>query len=425
MAFVDYMEPLVHSRRLGLEMGSSRSATATSSQDTSWNIRHVRARAAWLRTKGQKAGGDSVKLLIIDSGSPQSHPDLSADVTDDCGYPPDPYDHVGHGTAVMGVARATDNSIGIVGGGPEVRLYSGKDGEYDAVNVRTICEVQYGIGQDVDVINISEGTDTNSQGEADAINSAYYQHHIVVVAAGARDTNDALTFPANLPSVIAVGEVDTADIAQLDWNGPGEEILAPGKLIYTTFLPTDSYYCLAGGNYYGYCSGTSLASPHVAVGAALAKAYHPSWTPDQIRQLLDTTAKDLGPIGFDATNGWGRLDIGRALGVPIQFTSLLIDGPTCVTSPGSYTYGAEAAGGVPPYGFTWYRNDTPTDTTYDYIGSGQSIDLSLQGGAYSFRLKLAAVTQEFWSDTTITQITVNTGGGPASPIKPYAKSCGN
>ncbi|MGA2061973.1 MAG: S8 family serine peptidase, partial [Thermoguttaceae bacterium] len=61
---------------------------------------------------------------------------------------------------------------------------------------------------------------------------------------------------------------------------------------------------------YGLNSGTSFAAPLAAGAAALAWSIDPSLTPDQVEQMLESTAVDLGDPGRDQIYGWGRIDIG-------------------------------------------------------------------------------------------------------------------
>jgi hypothetical protein len=39
----------------------------------------------------------------------------------------------------------------------------------------------------------------------------------------------------------------------------------------------------------------------------------PSLTPDQVRRILEGTADDIGPAGFDPAAGWGRVNAARAV----------------------------------------------------------------------------------------------------------------
>ncbi len=63
-------------------------------------------------------------------------------------------------------------------------------------------------------------------------------------------------------------------------------------------------------NGYGTSSGTSFATPLVAGAAALAWSIDPNLTPDQVEQMLYSTAVDLGAPGRDQIFGWGRLNVG-------------------------------------------------------------------------------------------------------------------
>ena len=55
-----------------------------------------------------------------------------------------------------------------------------------------------------------------------------------------------------------------------------------------------------------------MASPHVAGPAALW-ASHGVTSPDQIGKAIETTARDLGPEGWDPEYGWGMIDAHAAL----------------------------------------------------------------------------------------------------------------
>jgi serine protease len=62
--------------------------------------------------------------------------------------------------------------------------------------------------------------------------------------------------------------------------------------------------------------GTSMAAPHVAGLAALIIASgrlgpHPS--PAAVQQLIEQTARDIGPPGYDIRYGHGLIDAAAAL----------------------------------------------------------------------------------------------------------------
>ncbi|MDA1362481.1 S8 family peptidase [Glycomyces luteolus] len=69
------------------------------------------------------------------------------------------------------------------------------------------------------------------------------------------------------------------DLLKPDITAPGEEILAG-------YLPTSN----ADGGHFGFMSGTSMASPHIAGLAALLKSANPDWSPMAIKSAIMTTA---------------------------------------------------------------------------------------------------------------------------------------
>lgn len=371
LPFVDYVEPIV----LGVRLG----------QDTTWNIRKVGAPEAWNRTKG-----GAVKVLIIDSGVMQGHEDLGADVIHACDGS-NGHDTFGHGTFVSGIVRATDNAMGIVGGGPQLLLYSGKDGDAQPNPAYTACEIEWGRQQGVFVINISTGWQQPFTALADQINAAYAEGRLIIAAAG-NTYGGAVLFPASLPNVIAVGASTMGDLrASFSPVDPKVELVAPGAAVESTTLPGDLGGC-GYGALYGTCSGTSFASPHVAFAAALVKAANPTWSGAQVRTRLQETARDLGSPGRDNEYGYGRLDVAAAVSVqpPGPGFSVTIDGPMCLYSTGSYEYSAQSSGGTSPITYTWYRDVAPYDEKWEWLGTGQSIQPYFDAGSYGAQLKVRA-----------------------------------
>jgi subtilisin family serine protease len=62
-----------------------------------------------------------------------------------------------------------------------------------------------------------------------------------------------------------------------------------------------------------FLSGTSMAAPHVSGVAALVFGKNPTLTPLQVESILESTATDLGPAGYDPTFGWGLVNAAAAL----------------------------------------------------------------------------------------------------------------
>ena len=97
-------------------------------------------------------------------------------------------------------------------------------------------------------------------------------------------------YPAAYSNVMAVAAVSSSDVrASFSNQGSYVDIAAPGVSIYNTFK---------NGSYRSV-SGTSQAAPHVAGLAALIWARHPTYTAAQVRTVIEDTAVDLGPAGWD------------------------------------------------------------------------------------------------------------------------------
>lgn len=348
---IEYVEPIFPGVRLV--------------QTTTWNVQRVNAPAAW-----SYSTGSSAKLLIIDSGIENTHPDLAPAVIQSCESPPtNGLDRAGHGTNVAGVAAAVNNDIQIVGVAYGVSLWTSKDGDVAPNPAYTACGVQFGRTNNVNAINISSSFPPYTA-VTDQINAAYNQNGIVIVVAAGNTNRGAVTYPATLDAAIAVSATDINNsFAAFSAMGSKVELAAPGAGITTT--------CLGGIT----CSvnGTSFSAPHVAAAAALLKAYNPSWSNVEVRRRLGAGATDLGPPGRDAEFGYGLLNITGAIAAappPPAITAVSVRGPTRVDGCTAATWTANTTGGVPPITYQWtvesYSENTGTYNQLTYTNSGQA-----------------------------------------------------
>jgi subtilisin family serine protease len=130
--------------------------------------------------------------------------------------------------------------------------------------------------------------------------------------------------PVSISPAVEFPDASQSDVWQsfsgLGPSGLGQlkpDIAAPGANIFTASV--------AAGLGFELLSGTSFASPHIAGAAALVKQLHPSWTPDQIKSALmssaDTvfaTSRKTDTAGALAA-GAGRVDLDRAGSVTATF----------------------------------------------------------------------------------------------------------
>jgi len=72
--------------------------------------------------------------------------------------------------------------------------------------------------------------------------------------------------------------------------------------------------------------GTSFATPHVS-GVAALLMHLGSLSPDEVQSLLESTARDVGPVGFDNQTGFGIVDADAAVRALFELDSpVLIPG---------------------------------------------------------------------------------------------------
>src|SRR5690606_4050079 len=99
------------------------------------------------------------------------------------------------------------------------------------------------------------------------------------IAAGNSNSNACNFSPALVPAAITVGATQINDqrASFSNW-GSCLDIFAPGVSITSAWFTSNSAT--------NTISGTSMASPHVAGGAALILAANPSFTPNQVRNQM-------------------------------------------------------------------------------------------------------------------------------------------
>jgi hypothetical protein len=119
------------------------------------------------------------------------------------------------------------------------------------------------------------------------------------------DANDPTPTTVDFSPAVQQGDV----LAGFSLRGPSPlvtvtkpDIAAPGVNIYAAL---DN----ATGGGYGYLSGTSMATPHLAGSATLLRAVHPDWTPAEVKSALMLTAFTDGHEE-DRTTPWTPDDVG-------------------------------------------------------------------------------------------------------------------
>jgi serine protease len=312
-----------------------------------WNMSQIKMEQAWEIT----SGGPGVVVAVIDTGvayedydeyvdnpgrgkdywiTYRQAPDLIStefvsgwDFVNDDSHP---NDDEGHGTHVTGtIAQSTNNGIGVAGVAckasimPIKVLNSSGSGTYADIADGIYYAAQHG----ANVINMSLGGSSGSITLENALDFAHNAGVTIVCSSGNDGSTTTVSYPAAYDAYcIAVGATRYDEMvayysnggASLDLTAPGGDTTVDQNgdgygdgVLQQTFGsdPTDFGYW--------FYQGTSMAAPHVSGVAALLIARGVAETPDQVREVLQATAKDKGATGWDPEYGWGIVDAFAAL----------------------------------------------------------------------------------------------------------------
>jgi serine protease len=393
-----------------------------------WHMSRIGMENAW-----DESTGAGITVAIVDTGVKQSLSDL-AQTNFVSGYDfinndSDPTDDNGHGSHVCGtVAQSTNNSVGVTGIAyncsimPVKVLNASGSGTYTQI----IDGIYWAVDHGADVINMSLGGSSGSSSLQTACQYAWNNGVVVVCAAG-NDGSSSPSYPAAYSVCISVSAINSADgLASYSNYGSTIDICAPGGddvdrngdgyidgVLQNTF---DS-----SGEGYFFAYGTSMASPHVAGVAALVWAVDPGLTNTEVRNILETTAEDLGSSGWDQYFGNGLVDAYAACieagGTPDTTPPVISDVQAVDITHNSATITwttDEPATSVVYYGLTTGYGNTESvggyttshsvtltslspETLYHYkVESTDSSDNTAQSGDYTFTTEEQPVNPEMY-----------------------------
>jgi subtilisin family serine protease len=304
--------------------------------------------------------GNGIKIGIIDDGLDEKHPFFDprgytmppgfpkgntsfttakvivarafSPPTNTWKYARTPYDPTfsEHATHVAGIAAGDYTPGAIAGRGPlsgvAPRAYLGN---YKVLTVPTTnfglngnapeiaAGIEAAVRDGMDVINLSLGEpeiEPSRDLVVTAIDAAADAGVVPTVAAGNEYDdygNGSISSPGSAPKAITAAAVSKQlSVASFSSGGPTPvslsmkpDVSAPGVEITSSVPPRE-------GTWTSF-SGTSMAAPHVAGGAALLRQRHPDWTVAQIKSALVLTGKpvQLGGEAPVTREGGGLIDL--------------------------------------------------------------------------------------------------------------------
>ncbi len=209
-------------------------------QVTPWGVSALHAEQVWPVTKGE-----GINVVVMDTGIDYTHPDLKAAYVG--GYnaldpTQSPLDDHFHGTHVAGTIAATNNSFGVVGIAPGVKLWAVKalDAQGKGFDEGIAAALDWVMSKQKEVggrwvVNMSFGSGAEGGTlEHKAVDKAILQN-IVLVAAAGNGGSFHLDFPGAYAGVIPVGAIgEDGKRAEFSAYGGHMSIVAPGVAVPST-----------------------------------------------------------------------------------------------------------------------------------------------------------------------------------------------
>jgi len=312
-------------------------SSSSAEYNASWGPAGTNVQIAWQHG----ATGAGVTVSVIDDGIDPNHPEFTGRVS------PDSIDIFGgrnkltsdetHGSAVAAIIAGNYNNSQTVGLAFDATILSiradDNSGTGSFLESTLANAVDYATAHNARVINLSLGSSSaTSAALSDAISRATAAGVILVFSAGNEGRTGATQadypgFLATNPGVshgliMIAGGLNLDGTVNPSSNPPGAAanwyMTAPGwQIVVPDFGqpggdPKFENCFTAPVGAVCQIQGTSFAAPQIAGALALVLQAFPGLTPQQVVDLLFTTADDTGAAGTDSLNGRGRLNIGRA-----------------------------------------------------------------------------------------------------------------
>lgn len=278
----------------------------------SWHIDKLGLKEAW----GYSLGNSSVIAAVLDTGVMSDTVDLQGRLLPavaPAGTPILDGTAQHHGTWVSSIlAMGVNDGIGGAGVGnfsilPVTVTNSNGNNSSDAV----ADGIRLAADSGARVINISLSTLSYSKLDAAA---AYARSKGALIFVAAGNTDGRIERP-HYDNLIFVSGTNRDDRR---WDADGNDLLVTNNFgsswgpFVDLSAPADDILVadptFASG--YGIGDGTSFASPLAAGAAALAWSINSTLSVDEVKQMLFSTAVDLGESGWDEIYGWGRVNLG-------------------------------------------------------------------------------------------------------------------
>ncbi|MEM7428605.1 MAG: S8 family serine peptidase [Pseudomonadota bacterium] len=280
--------------------GATAAAQFMDDASATWGIKAIKADQS-------PYSGRGIQVAVLDTGFDSDHPDFTGRSVTSASFVPgqSAEDVQGHGTHCIGTAcgpGATSQHprYGVAG---DAEIFVGKVLGNDGRGAESwiLNGMNWAVRNKCEVISMSLGRPTRLNEPHDLMyeaagEAALEAGSLIIAAAG----NDSIRrwwwvapvgAPANSPSIMAVGAVDSdMNVASFsnggrNPNGGEVNIAGPGVDIFSSYPMSRRYRTI---------DGTSMACPHVAGVAALLAESDPALRGQKLWDALRRSARDIG-----------------------------------------------------------------------------------------------------------------------------------
>lgn len=333
--------------------------------------------AAWARSTG--AG---VAVGLIDTGVDPHQPQLNRFIKRTVRADDELRDRHGHGTHQAGVLAAPRDGLNVVGvayGATAISVKHSND-YLDVLTWQVAAALDTAVTYNAKVITMAFRSEDQSNAVSDRISLYYWgtQYDVLFTAAVGSagwmgQIVEGAIFPSTHPDVIAVSAIDH----QTDTRYSGSHYSNKVELSAYHGQPTTGAPLLGEGEW-STSGNSSNAATIVAGVATLVRSRYPHLYNYQVRQLLASTAHDIGPAGRDKDSGYGVVNAMRAVGGLWggAISRQLVSGGEFGTA-GTYELTVHTYGGDGPFNFVWSTGATGP-TTQITVGAGETSHVSVR-----------------------------------------------
>jgi len=249
--------------------------------------------------------GTNVPIAVIDSEIDAAHPDLEGVIAQRFSVVGAPEKPDAHGTGMAGAIASHQRLLGTA---PAARIlavhaFSTAAPTPQSTTFSILKGIDWSVREGARIINMSFAGPKDPSLER-ALKATYDKGIVLIAAAGNAGLKSPPLYPGADPNVIAVTATDVDDKLFTGANrGKYISVAAPGVDILVPAPEGD----------YQITTGTSVAAAEVSGIVALLLERNPKLTPADIRRILTTSAKRLGPGQRDNNFGSGLIDPLQAL----------------------------------------------------------------------------------------------------------------